>query len=104
MEKNKKQNKFSEDSQKRNLPEKKFRAGAISATVWNNTVEKEGETFDFKTVSFERNYKDKNEEWQTTSTLRLNDIPRAVLVLNKAYEYLTLKEQDLQQEIVEVKI
>ena len=89
---------------KGNSPEKKFRAGAIAATIWKNDVEKEGKTFEFKTVSLERNYKDKNDEWQTTSTLRINDIPKAVLVLNKAYEYLTLKEQNMHDELIEVKL
>ena len=26
--------------------------------------------------------------------MRLNDLPKAALVLNKAYEYLVIKEQD----------
>ena len=91
-------------SRKKNLPEKKFRAGALSATVWKNTIEKEGKTFDFKTVSLERSYKDNNDEWQTTSNMRINDLPKAVLVLNKAYEYLALREQTPEEEIVEVKI
>ncbi len=88
----------------KNQPEKKFRAGAICATVWNNVIEKEGKTFDFKTVSLERSYKDKEDLWQTTNNMRVNDLPKAILVLNKAYEYLALKEQDTQDEIVEVKI
>ena len=104
MKKNQTENKYSDDSSRKNLPERKFRAGAISATVWKNTVEKEGTTFDFRTLSLERNYKDKQDEWQSTSTLRVNDIPKAVLVLNKAYEFLLLKEQDIQEESVEVKI
>ena len=89
---------------KGNSPEKKFRAGAIVATRWKNNVEKEGKTFEFKTVSLERNYKDKNDEWQSTSNLRLNDVPKAVLVLNKAYEYLALKEQDMHEEMIELKL
>ena len=93
-----------EEPVKGNQPEKKFRAGAIAATIWKNNVEKEGKTFEFKTVSLERNYKDKNDEWQTTSTLRLNDVPKAVLVLSKAYEYLALKEQDVHEEMVELKL
>ncbi len=68
-------------------PEQKFRAGLISATVWNN--EKDGK--EFKTVSFEKNYKDKEGEWKTTNSLSANDIPRALVVLSKAFEFVTLK-------------
>ena len=74
-----------------NMPEKKFRAGSVSATVWLNQAEKG----DYKTISIERIYKDKNEQWQSTNSLRLNDLPRASVVLQKAYEYLVLNEQNL---------
>lgn len=32
---------------------------------------------------------DKNGEWQTSSYLDTNDLPKAALVLSKAYDYLT---------------
>ncbi|MFH1072012.1 MAG: hypothetical protein V1743_01130 [Nanoarchaeota archaeon] len=77
----------------KNLPEKKFRAGAVSATIWQNQgKDSDGKSVTYKTVSFERSYKDKNNAWQTTSSLRLNDLPKASLVLDKAYEYLALTE------------
>jgi len=76
----------------KNLPEKKFRAGPISATVWKNQTEKDGKIVEYRTVSFERNYQDKQGEWNTTSSLRVVDLPRAALVLQKAYEYITLRE------------
>lgn len=75
-----------------NQPEKKIRSGAISATVWNNEQDTPNGKVAYKTVSFERSYKDKNGQWQTTNKLRGNDIPRAVLVLNKAYEHISLGE------------
>jgi hypothetical protein len=76
-----------------NLPEKKFCAGAISATVWKNTGKsKAGEEVEFRTVGLDRRYKDKNDEWQSTNSLRVNDLPKAVTALNKAYEYLVLRE------------
>lgn len=71
-------------------PEKKFRAGAITATVWNNKLQKDGKETSFQTVSFERSYKDDSGNWQTTNNLRTSDLPKAFLVLNKAYEYLAM--------------
>ena len=82
-----------EENQAKNAPEKKFRAGAISATVWNNQTQKDGKDVNYSTISFERGYKDKKGEWKSTSSLRVADIPKAVVVLSKAYEYLVLKER-----------
>ncbi len=74
-------------------PEKKFSAGPISAAVWKNSGKnKEGQEVEYRTVTLQRGYKDKNDEWQNTSSLRVNDLPRAELVLRKAYEYIVLRD------------
>ena len=79
-----------------NVPEMKFRAGAICATIWQNTGQgKDGESNIYNTISLERSYKDKNDEWQNTKSLRINDLPRASLVMKKAYEYLVLNQQEI---------
>jgi hypothetical protein len=78
-----------------NKPEKKFRAGAVSATVWlNKGKDKDGKEVEFRTVSVSRTYKDKNDEWQNTSTMRVNDLPKLGVVTSKAYEYLVIKEDN----------
>lgn len=83
------------------LPEKKFKAGAINVTIWKNERQKEsGEEFSYYSISIDRRYKNKNGEWQSTNSLRVNDLPKAILVLNKAYEYLVLKEQETTEEVV----
>jgi hypothetical protein len=83
----------SEQSQVGNKPEKHIAAGSIRATVWKNEVTpKDGPVTSFRTVTFERTYKDKNGDWKTSSALRLNDLPKASLVLSKAYEYLAMNE------------
>lgn len=78
-----------------NLPEKKFRAGALSATVWVNKGQINGENSEYRTISIDRNYTDKAGKWQSTNSLRINDLPKAQVVLQKAYEFVVLKEQDL---------
>lgn len=77
-----------------NQPEEKFSTGAISATVWKNTgkSKKTGEDVEFRTITLQRAYKDKNDEWQHTNSMRVNDLPKAALVINKAYEYLVLRD------------
>jgi len=83
----------------KNTPIKKFKAGAISATIWENqSKNNKGETISYNSISFDRNYKDANGEWQTTNSLRVSDLPRAVLVLNKAYEFLALNRPEAEAE------
>ena len=78
----------------KNKPEKTFRASPIAATIWvNEASSKDGEKAFYRTISLERSFKDKEGSWQKTSSLRTNDLPKAILVLNKAYEYIALKEE-----------
>ena len=67
----------------------KFSTGAISATIWKNEGVKDGQPTEFSTVTLQRRY-NKDGQWQSTSTLRVNDLPKAALVLQKAYEHLVL--------------
>lgn len=80
-------------------PEQKFKAGSISATIWENQgTDNEGKPSVYKTISFERSYLDKEGNWQTTNSLRVADIPKAILVLNKAYEHLMLKDGGIAED------
>ena len=74
-----------------NSPVKRFGAGAVQVAVWENDG-KDGEKFN--TVSIQRNYKDKNDEWKSSSSMKISDIPKAILALQKTYEYLVLKERE----------
>ena len=87
---------MSEGNTGKSMPEKKFSTGAISATIWKNNgkSKKTGEPVEFRTIQIDRRYTDKEGNWQSTNSLRLNDLPKASLVLQKAYEYLVLKGQD----------
>lgn len=75
-----------------NSPDNKFRAGNISATVWANNVTVEGRPRVIRSVSLEKSFKDSNGNWSKTGSLNSNDIPKAILVMQKAYEYLMLRE------------
>ncbi len=76
--------------QEKNQPEKKFSTGAISATVWKNTKQKDGKSFETRSVSLQRRYTDKSGQWQTSNSLRMNDLPKATLVLEEAYKFIVL--------------
>ncbi len=70
-------------------PEITFRHGLCSASIFENEFTRGEEKFTVRTVTFQRSYLDKDGNWQTTNSLKTNDIPKTVLVLNKAYEFLT---------------
>lgn len=73
-------------------PVKKFSVGGIQVAVWENDG-KEGRKF--YNATFDRRYKDKDGKWQSTSSLGANDLPKAILALQKAYEFMLLKEPDV---------
>ena len=66
-----------------------FRHGSCSAAVFDNAVDGDAVTERTRSVQFQKFYRDREGAWQTTTLLRSQDLPKAVLVLNKAYEYLT---------------
>ena len=69
-------------------PKATFRAGSISAAIWSNDNGK-GEYF---TITLKRDYKENN-EWKSTSSLRINDLPKARIVLEKAYEFVVMNRE-----------
>ena len=80
--------------EEKNKPEKKFSTGAVSATIWKNfRTGKDGNVFETVTVNLQRRYADKTGQWQTTNALRVNDLPKAALVLEEAYKYVVLQEK-----------
>ncbi len=91
---------FSPSRDATKMPEKSFRSGAIQVAIWENEgVGHDGQPGKYQTVSFERRYKDKQTgEWKSTTHLRVNDLPKAALILNKAYEYLVLTESQPEED------
>ena len=75
-------------------PEKRFQRGGWSISIFTNEARKNCETIKIRKAVFQKRYKDSNGEWQTTQSLDTNDIPKAKLRLDEAYEYLTNKQSD----------
>lgn len=74
-------------------PEKKFRSGSVSATIWKNEYKYEGKDMVTHSITIERNYKDKADAWQTTSSFNTNDLSDVAVVAEESRKYLRLKEQ-----------
>jgi hypothetical protein len=70
-------------------PEKSFKYGAVRAAIWKSEHRsRNGEQFETRRVVMDRSYKDAQGAWKNTNSLDLNDIPKAILALERAYEYL----------------
>lgn len=80
-------------------PVKRFGAGGITASVWENA----GKNGSYYTVSLQKRYL-QGTEWKNSSSLRVNDLPKAILALQKAFEFLSLREKEVHElpQVVEV--
>ena len=76
-----------------NKPEKVFQHGAVKAAIFANEHEKDGESFVKNRISVQKVYRDKEGMFKTTTSLDVNDLPKAILVLQKAFDYLTVRHE-----------
>ena len=79
-------------------PEKTFKIGAVRASIFRNIIEKNGRSIPLPKVVIEVRYKDKTGQWNGTHSLSINDLPKAILALQKAFEYLLEHKQPVQGE------
>ncbi|HLD18473.1 MAG TPA: hypothetical protein VJB90_00475 [Candidatus Nanoarchaeia archaeon] len=68
------------------VPEKQFVARPIFVTIWR----KGAEDRIAREISLSRRFKDKSGCWAATGNLRINDIPKVVMLLQDAYRYIAL--------------
>ena len=83
-------------------PEITFKVGAVRASIFRNTIVKNGRPIPLPKVVIEVRYKDKTGKWNGTNSLSINDLPKAVLALQKAFEYLMEHKQPEQEESSEM--
>lgn len=75
-------------------PEMEFKVGAVRAAVWVNArTGYDGRGFNSHKVIIDRTYKD-NDGFKSTGSLDINDIPKAILALKRAYEWILCKEKE----------
>jgi hypothetical protein len=68
-----------------NQPLKKYRAGSVSAAVWENEATVNGQKVTLRKATVERRYKDKDGNWQSSGSFGRNEIPLAIYVLGKVF-------------------
>ena len=80
-------------------PQKRFKAGSCEAAIFESEIVKDGNTVSVKKIAIQKRYKTQDDEWKSTYSLDINDIPKMKLALSKANEYLTLREDKLNEEV-----
>ena len=67
-------------------PLTKFRAGSVSAALWENEVTVNGRKVTMLKASVERRYKDSSGTWKSSNSFSRNEIPLAIYCLDKAFQ------------------
>lgn len=75
-------------------PLQKFSAGSVSCAVWPNQAMVNGKATTIVKATIERRYKDSTGEWKSTGSFSRNEIPLAMFVLAKAFEFMCSKPSD----------
>lgn len=77
-----------------NTPEKQFRIGFMSASVFLNEVETADGKRSIRNVQLQRRYKDAG-EWKSSSSFGLGDLPNAIRVLQLALQHVERVEGEV---------
>ena len=67
-------------------PISKFKAGMVSAAIWENQIEVKGKTVPILKATVQRRYKDSNGTWKSSGSFSRNEIPLAIYCLQQAFE------------------
>ena len=78
-------------------PITRFKAGSVSCAIWQNRVSVAGRPTTILKATICRRYQDRNGLWQTSQSFSRNEIPLAILVLERAFE--SMLERTHEQEI-----
>lgn len=76
-------------------PEKKFKCGPVSASIWSENKTVNGEAVKFYSISITKAYKD-SDDWKNTNNFSAEDLPKVALVANEAYKYIRLYSPESQ--------
>ena len=71
-----------------NPPEKIIMVGPCRVSIFRNLVVKDGQEIEIPKVVLEIRYRDKQGLWRSASALSPREIPKAILALQKAFDYL----------------
>ena len=77
---------------KENKPIKEFRAGNVQASIWKNEIEKGNRTGSRHSVRIQKRFRKQDGSYKNSDCFFPNELPRLILVAQRAYDYVTLAE------------
>jgi len=80
--------------QQKKSPEKVFRIGHVSASIFLNDASSEGSSRSFRSVNVQRSYRD-GDETKFSSSFTLADLPTAIRVMQLAQQYVEQAEAEV---------
>jgi len=81
-----------ENKELKDKPVQTIKDGALELAVWLNERVVDGETKSFHSITFTRNYKDKDGVWQQTTALGQYDLLKMSNLLVQVHNALNLKQ------------
>lgn len=86
-------------SQQNNKPIKSFKAGSIEASVWKQKVDRNGQTVTRHSVRIQKQFL-KDGSYEKTDYYFRDDLPKLILVAQKAFDFIALRASaDAEEEI-----
>jgi hypothetical protein len=79
-------------------PIKSFKAGNIEASIWRKEVEKDGQTVVRHSVRIQKQFKNEKGDYENTEYYFRDDLPKLILVAQKAFEFIALTESKNPEE------
>jgi hypothetical protein len=76
------------------IPIAKFRAGQVSAALWENEIQTAGRTVTVLKATIQRRYRDTDGQWKSSTSFSRNEIPLAIHCLQKAFEKIVELQND----------
>lgn len=80
--------------QQKKSPEKVFRIGHVSASIFLNDASSDGGSRSFRSVNVQRSYRD-GDETKFSSSFTLADLPTAIRVLQLAQQHVEQAEAEV---------
>ncbi len=71
-----------------NTPIKSFRISNVSVSIFENEVERDGQTRRFSNVKLEKGYRDRSGAWKSTNSFSLDELLRLRLLIDKSIDCL----------------
>ena len=88
--------------QEKSKPIKDFKSGHIQASIWRNEVDRDGQTIVRHSVRVQKQFRDDDGDYKDTNYYFRDDLPKLILVAQKAFEFISLSESKEAEESIPV--